>query len=412
MPTVLIVDQNLDRRFKMKQLASEAQLQICGEVGYGAAAVSLAAELKPDVILCAMEKLLGRSAQTVEALIDVLPETPVVAYSPDGDLDVARQAMHTGARDFVALPVSVDQLRQAVVNALEAEGRRRQRLSGGATTAPQGLVITIFGPKGGIGKTTVVANLAVALATSGHSLVVADADAGFGDVAGMLDIEPERTIVELSQNISEVTRENLPRFLLPHSSGMMLLAAPPFALDWRKVTPDSFRQIIETLARSFDVVMIDTSGMLDELSLIALQSSGIILWITTTEFSSIRDSQAALRALRQLGLQQERIRLVVNEISPVNDVRPEAVAETLEQPIFWRIPYDRHLRRSAQLGKPVMETEPSSKIAQNFRDLAMRISGGEAEAGAGLLGRFRFGRRKPQEVDEPAIAGALEGEKT
>ena len=411
MPTVLIVDQNIDRRFKVKQLAGEAQFQLCGEVGYGAAAVSLATEVRPDVILCAMEKLLARSTQTIEALLDVLPETPVVAYSPDGDLDVARQAMQTGARDFLALPMTVDQLKQAVYDALGSEERRRQRASGAMPPAPQGMVMTVFGPKGGIGKTTVVTNLAVALAASGHSLVVADADAGFGDVAGMLDIQPERTIVDLSQNLENVTRETLPRFLLPHDSGMMLLAAPPFALDWRQVTPDKFRAIIDMLSRSFDVVMIDTSGMLDELSLVALQSASFILWITTTEFSSIKDSQAALRALRQLGLHEDRVRLVVNEISPVNDVRPEAVADTLDQPIFWRIPYDRDLRRSAQLGKPVMETEPRSKIAQNFRDLARRISGGDVEAAATtFMGRIKGGKKRRQDADETAISAALEGE--
>ena len=90
LPTVLIVDQNVDRRFKVKQLVGEGQYQLCGEVGYGAAAVSLATEVRPDVILCAMEKQLARSTQTIEALIDVLPETPVVAYSPDNDLEVAQ----------------------------------------------------------------------------------------------------------------------------------------------------------------------------------------------------------------------------------------------------------------------------------------------------------------------------------
>jgi pilus assembly protein CpaE len=412
MPNVLIVDQNLDRRFQVKQLVSEAQFEVCGEVGYGAAATSLAADVKPDVILCAMEKLLGRSAQTVETLISILPETPIVVYSPDGDLEVARQAMRTGARDFLALPTSADQLRQAITSALEAEGRRRLRVSGDAPPTPQGAIMTVFGPKGGIGKTTVVTNLGVALALSGQSVVIADADAGFGDVAGMLDIQPERTIVDLSEHIAKVKRETLARFLLPHQSGLMLLAAPPMALDWRKVSPDSFRQIIDSLARAFDVVVIDTSGMLDELTLIALEASSLVLWLTTTEYSSIKDSQAALRALRQFNFRQDRIRLLVNEISPVNDVRPAAVAETLGLPIFWRIPYDGQLRRSAQLGKPVMETAPGSKIAQNFRDLAGRISGVSPEPSASTVSRFRFGRKKASSVDESVIAPTLEGEKT
>jgi len=128
---VLLVDQNPDRRFRVKQLVAQAQFAVCGEAGYGKAAISLATEVKPDIILCAMEKVTERSAQTVESLIDALPETPVVVYSPDSDLEIARQAMQSGARDFLPMPViNAEALRKTVIDALESEGRRRLRLSG------------------------------------------------------------------------------------------------------------------------------------------------------------------------------------------------------------------------------------------------------------------------------------------
>src|SRR3990172_5678033 len=338
-PAVLIVDQNVDRRFRVKQLVHQSQFQVCGEVGYGTAAVSLATEIKPDVIMCALEKLVTRSVHTLATLIDALPETPVVAYSPDGDLEVAREAMHNGARDFLAMPLSRDEVRKAILSALESEERRRMRLSGDMNVNPQGLVVTVFGPKGGIGKTTVVANLSVSLARAGHSVACMDADAGFGDVAGMLDLQPDRSIVDLSQRIDEVTRETLPKFLMPHSSGLMVLPAPPLALDWRQVAPDRFRKVIEALARSFDVVLIDTSGILDELCLVALQSASFVLWITTTDYASIKDSQSAMNALRLMSFPSDRIRLLINQTSQSNDVRPNTIAETLEQPTFWHIPY-------------------------------------------------------------------------
>jgi len=390
---VLLVDQNPDRRFRMKQTVVQAQFGICGESGYGKAAVSLATEVKPDVILCAMEKLVGRSTQTVESLIDALPETPVVVYSPDSDLEVARQAMHSGARDFLPMPLNPEGLRKAVIGALNSEARRRMRLAGDLPSSPQGIVVTVFGPKGGIGKTTVVTNLSVALARSGQSVVCLDADAGFGDVASMLDIQPERTIVDLSQRIDQVNRETLPRYLIPHDSGLMVLPAPPIALDWRDVSPDHFRKVIEALARSFDAVLIDTSGLLDELSLVALQASSFVLWITTTDYASIKDSQAAMTALRGMSFPLDRIRLVINETSNAGDVRPSTVAEILGQPIFWSIPYDRRLRRAAQVGRPVVETEPYSRIAQRFEDLGRLISGTAPEPRTGLLSRLGLGKK-------------------
>jgi pilus assembly protein CpaE len=320
--------------------------------------------------------------------------------------------MSAGARDFLPIPVGRDVLRQALISALETEERRRIRHASNVAFAPRGIVVTVFGPKGGIGKTTVVTNLSVSLAREGQSVVAVDADAGFGDVTGMLDIQPERTIVELSQHIDEVTRETLPRFLLPHASGLMVLAAPPMALDWRNVSTESFDKIIDALARSFDVVIVDTSGTLDEISLAALKAASFVLWITTTDYSSVKDSQAALRALRQMSFPQDHIRLLLNETSSVNDVRPAAVSETLEQPVFWRIPYDRQLRRSAQLGKAVVEVEPSSKIAQNFRDLAQRISGQTPAPKPAGLTRFRGKKRGQATADEAVIAPALRREET
>src|SRR3972149_2286820 len=218
---VLLIDQNPDRRFRVKQSVMQAQFAVCGEAGYGNAAVSLATEVKPDVILCSMEKVTERSAQTVESLIDALPETPVVVYSPDSDLEIARQAMQSGARDFLPEPVNPEALRKAILSALESETRRRLRLSGDLPSSPQGIVVTVFGPKGGIGKTTVVTNLGVALARSGQSVACLDADAGFCHVASMLDILPERTIVDLSRQLDEVDRETLPRYLLPHGGGLV-----------------------------------------------------------------------------------------------------------------------------------------------------------------------------------------------
>src|SRR5881409_3187556 len=124
-PSVLIVDQNVDRRFQLKQMIHQSRFDVSGEVGYGAAAVSVALELKPDVIILAMEKLLARASQTLQSLLDALPETPVVVYSASEDLEVVREAMLGGARDFLVLPLKQAEVSKSIMAALESEERRR-----------------------------------------------------------------------------------------------------------------------------------------------------------------------------------------------------------------------------------------------------------------------------------------------
>ena len=98
--------------------------------------------------------------------------------------------MLAGARDFLTMPVSAEEIGRSIVSVLESEERRQMRLRGQtAAWGPQGSVITVFGAKGGVGKTTVAVNLAAALVQeTAQSVVLVDGDNGFGDVCGMLDI--------------------------------------------------------------------------------------------------------------------------------------------------------------------------------------------------------------------------------
>ena len=105
-PEVLIVDQDKQTRYEAKLLVKRSQFSVSGEAGFGTEAVSLAMELKPDLVLCAMAEPVARSLQTVDSLLNALPETPVIVYSASRDIELARQAMLAGARDFLTVPAS------------------------------------------------------------------------------------------------------------------------------------------------------------------------------------------------------------------------------------------------------------------------------------------------------------------
>src|SRR3970040_2986043 len=135
--------------------------------------------------------------------------------------------MWAGARDFVGAPATPRELEEALAGALESEERRRMRLSGQMLSGGQGTVITVFGPKGGVGKTAIATDLALALAQETElSVAIVDADTGFGDVAGVLDLKPHRTIADLAKRSDPLSREEVSGYLFPHSSGLLVLAAP------------------------------------------------------------------------------------------------------------------------------------------------------------------------------------------
>jgi len=371
------VDQDPQARYEVKQLAKHAQLTIAGEAAFGTEAVSLAAEVKPDVIVCGIGRPPERSLQTIEALLDLLPETPIVAYSWRDDAEVVRKAMMAGARDFFVMPAESERVLESIRSVLEAEERKRLRISGQAKAlGPKGLVVTVFGAKGGIGKSTVATNLGVVLSSDlSHSVVLVDGDNNFGDAASMLDIRPERNIMDFIKDVDVIERSAVTDYLTQHESGLWVLPAPRECLHWRTVTPERFRKVITTLARRFDVVLIDTAGALGDIPLAALEEANMVLWLTSSDFSSINNSLIALETLQQLSYPEARIRLMLNVTSMDDGVRPSKIEEVLGRQFFWLIPYDRQLRLGGQIGKPVVTTHRDSRGAQSIIQLARALMG-------------------------------------
>jgi pilus assembly protein CpaE len=380
-PEVMVIDQDPKARYEVRQLAKHVQLTVVGEAAFGTEAVSLAAEVKPDVIICGMSKPPERSLQTIEALLDVLPETPIVAYGWRDDAEMVRRAMIAGARDFFVMPAEADRVLESIRAVLESEERKRLRITGQAKAlGPKGLVITVFGTKGGIGKSTIATNLGVALSAElAQSVVLIDGDNNFGDAASMLDLKPDRGIIELVRDLDEVARaperEAVMNYLTPHESGLWVLPAPRECLQWRTVSAERFRKVVALLARRFDVVLVDTAGALGDLSLACLEESNMVLWVTSSDFSSISNSLIALETLQQLSYPDSRIRLMLNVTSADDGVRPAKIEEVLNRQFFWLVPYDRQVRLGSQIGRPVVLTHKDSRGAQSIIQLAQALMG-------------------------------------
>jgi pilus assembly protein CpaE len=398
-PSTLIVDTDIQARFEAKQIVKASGLTIAGECGFGMEAVTVAQEMRPDCVFLGVTEPVERPLQTVEALQSLMPDMPIIVYSETKELELIRKAMMAGARDFLAKPIKPETLKTSVLTALEAEEKRKLRQLGqlpGAATA--GTIITVFGAKGGIGKSTITTNLAVAMARQERSsVIVVDLDNGFGDIAGMMDVRPERTLFDMVRDLDMIERDDIDRYVAKHELTDLDVLAGPTVLEWRKITPDQVRRVIEFLAKNYDTVILDTSGMLNELAEMAVEVATIVLWITTTEYASVKDSLEAMQALKMLSYSQERVRIVMNAISPDDGVRPSVVQDALQRDVFWNIPYDKKVRQGTHLGQPIVITAPQSIAAKSLTDLATVIAGGRLDKGKLQLPGFKW---------RPAVADA------
>jgi pilus assembly protein CpaE len=374
---LLISDQSLDGRFELKRLAQKGGAIIAGEVGLGTEAVTTAAEVKPSVILVGMTKPIERATQTIESFLEVLPETPVIAYGWEQDVDIVRRAMLAGARDFIVMPVDEWRLAEVVRSVLASQDRRRERESSEATPkSPRGFVVSVFAAKGGVGKTTLATNVAVALSSrDGDTVALIDGDDGFGDVAGMLDLEPGHDLVEFLQRSGEEGPAEITDLMVRHSSGVYVLPAPAQPLNWRSISADDIQRVVSLIARRFDIVIIDTGGVLTDITLAILKQSDLVLWITSPDYASVSNSIAGLDALGQLSYPKERIRTVLNMVSPDSRTATERIESALGVTLWWQIPYDPELRSGSQAGQPAVAAAAKSRGAESIRGLAQTLVG-------------------------------------
>jgi pilus assembly protein CpaE len=388
-PEAVTVDPDLSSRGDMKRALEMAHFTVTGEAGYGIEAVTVAQEKLPDVFLVSVEEPVARALQTIESLADAIPGAPTIVYSTMADAASVRRSMVAGARDYLIKPVKPEELIRSVHGVLEQEERKRMRMAGQTTeTAAHGTIVTVFGAKGGIGKTTIATNLATALVrTTGSTVVLVDMDTRFGDVAIMMDVAVEQSIADVARHLDEMDRDKIRDYLVQHHSGVYVLPAPLHPSEWRNLTPQHIQKVIELLAQSHDYVIIDTPGTFNEIIATTLEQASLILLITSMDIASIKDTALALEMLRAASVSEDKVKLTINHCTSANSLREDDVQRVLEYEVFWRIPHDLAVSSSTQLGQPIVLTRPYARVARSITDLAYALSGNRPER-RGFLDRI------------------------
>ena len=272
---------------------------------------------------------------------------------------------------------------------LEQEERKRLHQDGELhEPLGRGTVVTIFGAKGGIGKTTIATNLATALVhTTQANVVLVDMDTRFGDVAIMMDIAVERSIADLGRHIDELDRESIKESLARHHTGVSILPAPLHPTEWRNLTPQHIEKIIDLLAQGHDYVVIDTPGTFNEIIAATLELGDLILLVTSMDIASIKDTALALEMLRAADVSEDKVKLIINHSTSANTLREEDVERVLEYRVTWRIPHDYNVATSNQLGIPIVIAKPYARVSRAITDMAYALSGAPRER-KGFLERF------------------------
>ena len=350
-------------------LAATSAVLVVGEFERLSQALHDGPARRPDLVIVelAADEAAGPDeppAKVVEALTRAFPDATVFATGPSVSVDFVIQAIRAGAVEFLRRPVQHDDLSAALEKLL-----RLRRAS--EPPARAGRITSVFSTKGGLGVTTLATNLAVCLAErSPGSTILIDLDTRQSDIVTFLNLRQTYSVLDVLENLERLDESLLHGFLVKHASGLWVLPGPT-RIERSQLPAERVQAVLAIIRSHFGHVVLDLRHDFDPGTIAALEASDTILYLTSLTVSALRSGSAGLAALRHLGLNLQRVKIVVMRDGTGEDVTLKHAQEALGLPIYWRTPSDyATVVSSINSGQPVVTAAPRSKIAKNLRELA------------------------------------------
>jgi pilus assembly protein CpaE len=360
--------------------------------------------LAPNAAVISLGAAPETELRLVARLAAECPRTAVICASRDSSPDTILRSIRAGAREFLRLPIIPEEFTTVYARVAEVCAGQPEK------PKKRGRVVAVFSSKGGCGTTFVASNVAAAIEAP---TVLVDLNLHAGDLGLFLGIEPKFSIADVVEHRERVDDSLLKIFLVPHSAKLSLLAAPREADSADDIEPEHVFQVLELLRERFDYVVIDPQHTFDAITLAALDQADDIMLVLTLDIPAIRSTQRALQIFDRLGYPRHKIHVVVNRFSRQIDLDLRQVERFLGERVMSYVQSDyRTAVNSINLGKPLVESEPNSKIAAELRQMTAAVTGAPAaapapESRAGLFGSLfrRKGGGDSSRVLMPTAAG-------
>ena len=374
---VLIVDDNQDTRDGTRRLLEyEDDIEIVDFAENGAVAIERVREQQPDVILMDINMPVMDGITATQHIHAEFPRVQIVVVSVQDDANYLKEAIRAGAVDFVTKPISADELAGAIRRAYAKKPTEAAAQKAPASQMPSstsysyapaaygknGHVITVLGPKGGVGKTTIAVNLGIGLIRSDpdKSVLIIDADPYFGDVAVFLNTRGPHTLVDMAKMAEvpeEIDHASVDSILVTHESGVKLLISPSSLSEGNLISPGSVANMLEYFRQRFDYIIVDTSTSVDTPMIESIQSADRVVLLTTATMPSLKNARVMLGELSTVSFPLDRVILVLNAYDPNGRITAEQIAKFLRITPQIEIPVDPTTTEAMNRGLPLIQLD-------------------------------------------------------
>ncbi len=392
---VLITDDPA-MQVRFKQLFEQTpEIDIVAQAMTAKEAVEKSKALQPDIILidCNLPDLNGFAVADV--LTSEMPYAGVILMGLQDGPENLRRAMLAGAKDYIVKPFPYDELLNAIKQVDSI--MRKRRISEKATK--EGKVITVFSPRGGVGKTVLVTNLALALAANKDlKIAIVDGSLQFGDVAMLLNVTPKASIADMVTDIEHLDESVLTRYMLSFNDNTRILPAPFQPEKAENVTSNHVAEIIKLLKKHFDFIVIDTASIFNDVTLTMMDVSDLLLMLSAPDITTTKNVRLGLETLNTLGYPQDKIRLILTLANEKAGLAIPEMEESLHREFVATLSKDSELvLTSINRGVPFVLSHPTSSLSREVLSLAKKVQADDLEVqkyknknpNKGLFGAFR-----------------------
>jgi pilus assembly protein CpaE len=347
-------------------LNAQQAVKLLDVLSDGGRAVEQIGQLRPDVVL--VDALLqGRikgpklveqihtAGLNVPVIMLTVPQNPV-------EVDPAR-----GIHGVLAMPFSGFEL----MNRIAAVRKTHSALTASGSTR----VISVFAPKGGVGKTTIAFNLAVALGQLEQRTVLIDGSVQFGDLRALLKVPVDAPSI-LDLPTDRIAESDLSDVLWRDPSGIDILLAPPRIEMAEMITTRDIDKVLSLLRRVYDAIVIDMSSNINDINLGFLDASDTIVEIVTYDSTTIHNTIAMADTFRSIGYPASKVRYLVNRADSPGGIQPEDLQRALGRVPEHSVVSDGPLVvRANNEGVPFVLANPTAPVSQDIARVANELLG-------------------------------------
>lgn len=332
-------------------------------------------QTSPDIGLINIDSDPEKGIELLREIQQACPKALLIVLSHSADGQVILSAMRSGAREFLNLPLSAEELSEAIHRV------KKQSSPDSDDSKEDSRAIAVGGVSGGVGSTSIAVNLAAALAANQErNVVLIDLDVALGDADIFLDSIPEYTLADVTQNIDRLDLSLLKKSLTKHESGVYLLPRPVQLQDNELIHPEDLGRVIGLLKSSFSHLVFDLSKAYNRLDEVALNAATDVLLVTQLDLPCLRNVVRLMMSFEEYEGVKEKTRIVVNRAGlDSGQISMTKAQETIGGEFYWQIPNDYGLMVDVRNnGIPLVMQAPKASITRSIVELCEKLAGGAA----------------------------------